>query len=138
MVRDGFNLSFESLTSPAALRILRDLPRTDRALWDKISYTILDDEPEDLPTTQADQDPALNDPFDPFDADEAADYDDDTAIDAREFMARILEPSASTAAGPGLADEMEPGELEIPSADESGRGKRRRLANRLYDDYLAH
>lgn len=40
----------------------------------------------------------------------------------------------------GLADELDPGELQVPDPEELGRGKRRRRVTQKYgaDEFVAH
>ncbi|KAI0320416.1 hypothetical protein OF83DRAFT_595413 [Amylostereum chailletii] len=56
-VRGGFNLGFDSITSSAALRVLRDLPRTDPVLWNKIKADcVIMNEDDDYPVHVASDD----------------------------------------------------------------------------------
>ncbi|EIW84468.1 hypothetical protein CONPUDRAFT_151487, partial [Coniophora puteana RWD-64-598 SS2] len=137
-VRGGFSLSFDSLTSPSALRILREIPRSDPTLWDRISPSIPD--APDVPTvTPADhQDPIeLDTPF------SGEDFDDDTWQQPNDLMARILNPvdaNETTISGPGMVDNVnvDLATVQVPSSDEAGRRKRRRVSNKKYGDFVGH
>lgn len=38
----------------------------------------------------------------------------------------------------GLADELDPGELQVPDAEEFGRGRRRRRVTQKYGEFVVH
>ncbi|KAI0070338.1 hypothetical protein K474DRAFT_1608898 [Panus rudis PR-1116 ss-1] len=121
VVRGGFNLSFESIKSRAANEIIRDLPRTDPTLWNKVSADYA--------------------PDGPIVYDENADLGNDTALEPADLMLSILSPPqrdlGTDVSAPGAADELEPGEMVVPEADPTaeenlGRGKRHKMATSRY------
>ncbi|TFY82142.1 hypothetical protein EWM64_g1870 [Hericium alpestre] len=132
-VRGGFNLSFESLTSSAALKVLRELPQTDPVLWAKISSESVSesDNAEAVPNMELAED---EDPF----ADDADDDGDETALEPSVFMAQILSEPVSADCLPGAADTLDLEEVQIPDAEEFGRGKRRKTANKKYRGFEYH
>ncbi|VDC04887.1 unnamed protein product [Peniophora sp. CBMAI 1063] len=104
-----FNLSFESITSSAALKFLRELPCTDPELYAQVAdkhargagEMIIDDE-DDLASSESDLEEACPFEFDDLAADseseadavpaydEDAEFDDDTALEPADLMATIL------------------------------------------------
>lgn len=129
--------------------MLRELPRTDPALWERISRppsTDLDesdsDSDDDASSQTGDDDDGssgLED--DPFRDDD--EFDDDSWMEPAQLMAQILDteiesPSVASAY-PGAADDVEV-DLEAVHVPESelGRGKRRRVTTKKFDGYLGH
>ncbi|EIM82512.1 uncharacterized protein STEHIDRAFT_161050, partial [Stereum hirsutum FP-91666 SS1] len=79
----------------------------------------------------------------PFEEDE--DFEDDTWIEPAQLMAQMLgavadRQPASSVGQTGLADhdEVDLQDVNVPAADEMGRGKRRRTANRMFDGFVGH
>lgn len=144
-VRGGFNLSFESLTSAAALRVLRELPRSDPELWVKISGDDVasdggaeDEDDED----GGEEDDSMGDDEgredrEPVFGDEDGD-EDDTSIEPAALMARMLRIPVVFDQVPGEADGLEPDGVIIPDPDSMGRGKRRKTATKQYNGYAGH
>jgi hypothetical protein len=146
----NFNLSQESVTSPAAIRALMDVARSDRPFWEELNRT-QDDAPPPCASENvlADTDSGATDEDCPFDEDEddAAD-EDDTAEEAADLFARILGiasaaplPSTMEAeglnAGTEMTDELAAGEnvAAVSEQAEMGRGKRRKKISTMYSDY---
>lgn len=102
-MRGGFNLSFESLTSPAALKVVRELPRVDPDLWAKIStdYTRgggdeSDDDLADMPDLGKESDFSDTKPVPVTDDESVIVYDndvdivDESVMKPADLMARIV------------------------------------------------
>ncbi|KAA1469646.1 hypothetical protein DENSPDRAFT_816722 [Dentipellis sp. KUC8613] len=120
--RDSFNLSFKSLTSLPALKVLQELPRKNPKLWSEISYN-----EEDASSEAGDDDSDAETALGDSDSDSDADADDDdSALEPRELMAQILSEPMPSAEIVGAADELDPGDINIPEPEELGRGKRRK------------
>lgn len=131
--------------------MLRELPRTDPALWERISRppsTDLDesdsedDETDGAGSQLEDDDDHAGLEDDPFRDDD--DFDDDSWMEPAQLMAQILhteiESSSATGAScPGAADDVEV-DLEAVHVPELqlGRGKRRRVATKKFDGFLGH
>ncbi|VDB96549.1 unnamed protein product [Peniophora sp. CBMAI 1063] len=156
-VRGGFNLSFESLTSPAALKAVRDLPRSDPALWAKISADYArstgedsDDELSGMPDLVEESelsDASVSDGENESTVvyDDQVDLGDDSGMEPADLMAHIFAPreqsDTTPAVGQGLADGLvSDSEHPVVQSDEEqmGRGKRRKVANKQYKDYGMH
>lgn len=82
----------------------------------------------------------------PFDDVEEAGSDDggDTWLEPSALMEQMFAAVPSEHAptsghgGLGLADELEPGEIEVPEPEELGRGKRRRVQTKKFDGFVGH
>lgn len=121
---EGLNLLFESLTSSYTLHILRELPRTDPELWAKISG---DEDDTDL-GVELEQDlldgaaaiaeVAVSSGLQDDDSDGDDDLDD-TFITPTELMASILRYGESVEAPrAGLANQLDPGHVHVPGAED--------------------
>ena len=87
-----FNCSQESLKSPAALTALRDLPKTDPALYAELTQT---SEPEAAPTEE-----------DLFDSDEEDnDFNDESAIPVDVVINHVMARVPNLPAGFALAED---------------------------------
>lgn len=132
---DGFNLLFESLTSPATLPILRELPRTDPELWGKISG--LDGPMNDGASNgsaEGDKDKESDDEggkggkggegaFGPDNDD-----NDNTLIEPAVLMAHMLWIPVPSDQTPGDADGLAPKGIVIPDLKTMSCGKCQKLA----------
>lgn len=80
----------------------------------------------------------------PFSDEVNTDIEDDTWMEPAQLMQNMV--GVRRSAGPlgeqdvGLADELDPGELQVPEPEELGRGKRRRRVTQKYgaEDFVAH
>ncbi|TFY75668.1 hypothetical protein EWM64_g8344, partial [Hericium alpestre] len=138
IVRDGFNLSFESLISPAALKVLRELPCTDKELWAKISGMSSDELDNDGDMPESGINLSKDDNECPFSEEDLDDGSDDSALEPSVLMAQMLSVAVDADQVPGLADELEPGEVAVPNPEDLGRGKRRKLANKKCAGFINH
>lgn len=129
------------------MRILRELPRSDPELWAKISG---EEDDADLGVELDDSDlmdeatsgevSGINSAMQDCDAQDSDENEtDDTFITPAELMASILgNREFSDVPQIGLADQFDPGDMDIPQAEEYGRGKRRRTLNSKFSDFLGH
>ncbi|KAI0311263.1 hypothetical protein OF83DRAFT_1069115 [Amylostereum chailletii] len=122
---NGFDLSFESLTSPAALKILCNLNHTDPELWAK-ECPFEEDELSDVNNLEVNHNSPDEDLF------------DDSMYEPADLMARLLAPDSAGPPALGLAETLDPGEVIIPDPAAIGWGKRRKTANSVYKDFVMH
>ncbi|KAG1839275.1 hypothetical protein C8R48DRAFT_621719, partial [Suillus tomentosus] len=131
-----FNLSFDSLTSVEARRMLRDLPRTAPDMWEHI---------------QSRRQPASEDPAVPaLVPEDIIDDDDEPGDEAPLELLLQFVASGKKCAPDGYRIDVD-GSLVVDSAadmfeevlmseepGQMGRGKRRRVVNKQYDGFEQH
>ncbi|KAG1860553.1 hypothetical protein C8R48DRAFT_544018, partial [Suillus tomentosus] len=131
-----FNLSFDSLTSVEARRMLRDLPRTAPDMWERI---------------QSRRQPASEDPAVPaLVPEDTIDDDNEPGDEAPLELLLQFVASGKKCAPDGYRIDVD-GSLVVDSAadmfeevlmseepGQMGRGKRRRVANKQYDGFEQH
>ncbi|TDL14855.1 hypothetical protein BD410DRAFT_845671 [Rickenella mellea] len=142
-----FNLSFESITSPDALQTLRDIQKNEPLVWEKIHLRA-----DSIIQADGEDEPAFNDC-----------PDDDSAVtidhlvelrNGKKFLnAHVAQEddghlrSSGAAEDPfdndayldGPADNEEDGsELDAEEVEELGRGKRRRVGTKKYNEFWRH
>ncbi|KAG1873911.1 hypothetical protein F4604DRAFT_1925487 [Suillus subluteus] len=138
---DKSNLSFESLTSIDTLRDLRDLPRTDPDMWQRIQLrsttTRINDDSVDAEVSLPEDDVVESDGVDdkaPLEVVLEHIMSDKTYVPEGYIMGTdgslIVDGAADK-----HCDMISPSDLE---GKEAGRGKRRRIANTQYGEYDAH
>ncbi|TFY76133.1 hypothetical protein EWM64_g7880 [Hericium alpestre] len=130
-----FNLSFESLTSLAMLKVLQELPQTDPVLWAKISSEL----GSELDNVEVVADTALADDEDPF-LDDADDDGNDTALEPNVLMVQILSEPVSADCLPSATDtpELEEVKVQISDPEEFGHGKCQKTASKKYQGFEHH
>jgi hypothetical protein len=132
---EGLNLSFESITSRETLLLLRDIQKNKPELWNKITS---------LQYTAADADDDLEEPpNDVSDEDEIEDEIDVPVDVVMEYMCSggTIVPEGFVVGSNGAlrvkndSEEYEQEEVvEQPEEEEYGRGKRRAVANKRYNE----
>lgn len=131
---------------------MRELPRTDPEVWDRVSRSVGNDGSEsdvESDDVSAGEDVAVAGPEelddDPF-ADDA-EYDDDSWMEPAQLFSQLLNPSSEPTgdvsgelSGPGIAEEdvIDLEAVHVPDAEEFGRGKRRRVSNKQFDGFVGH
>lgn len=143
------------------MKLLRNVARSDPELWEKVQYDCerednpdaevegQEDDEEVLPEDDLVPD-SLNDSTDLARADDANDEYlppsiSDLALDPRDYLSSLMTRQRSQGTLPlatsikiGLADELEPGDLEIPASDSPryGRGQRTLRPTTRYADHV--
>ncbi|KAG1843547.1 hypothetical protein F4604DRAFT_1689480 [Suillus subluteus] len=139
---DKSNLSFKSLTSIDTLRDLRDLPRTDPDMWQRIQLcsttTRINDDSVDAEVSLPEDDVVESDGVDdeaPLEVVLKHIMSDKTYVPEGYIMGTDGSLIVDSAADKHC-DMISPSDSE--GIEEAGRGKRQRIANTQYGEYDAH
>jgi hypothetical protein len=145
---DGFNLSFESLASRSALKLLLIVQANEPELWSELTK----------PRREVAASSNATD-FTELPDNDTHDIDDDTSVPLDTIAAHVASPENPLPVGVASKEDgslvavntseqyehpVEPEPAILPDADNStafeelGRGKRRKEANKLYDRFWAH
>ncbi|VDC03285.1 unnamed protein product [Peniophora sp. CBMAI 1063] len=146
VVRGGFNLSFESITSSAALKLVRKLPRTDPETWAKViaDYGVEDAAGNDGGESECELDFSESweradggeEDDEGVDSDGSSDFGDDTALGPVDLMRVLVGDASRTTTRLGDAERLDVLDPPVVEEEELGRGKRRKTGNKLYNDFI--
>lgn len=131
IVRSGLNLSFESIASSAALKLVRELPGTDPALWPNI---VADYGVEDS-AGNGDSSSTSSESEDEY---ESEGEEDDTAVLPAVLMESLARGrTRHSGTDSGLSEDLDANTEEHADTveEECGRGKRRKTFDSRYRDF---